>query len=53
LCRIVATAGVSLAVFFTGLLLVYIFYLKLGWSPRRSAGSMPSPPAARYHRLSN
>src|ERR1700686_4712662 len=33
LCRIVATAGVSLPVFFTGLLLVYIFYFKLGWSP--------------------
>src|SRR5450631_220069 len=30
---IVATAGVSLPVFFTGLLLVYIFYFKLGWSP--------------------
>jgi ABC-type dipeptide/oligopeptide/nickel transport system permease component len=33
LCRIVATAGVSLPVFFTGLLLVYIFYFILGWSP--------------------
>jgi peptide/nickel transport system permease protein len=32
-CRIVATAGVSLPVFFTGLLLVYFFYFKLGWSP--------------------
>jgi peptide/nickel transport system permease protein len=32
-CRVVATAGVSLPVFFTGLLLVYIFYFKLGWSP--------------------
>jgi ABC-type dipeptide/oligopeptide/nickel transport system permease component len=32
-CRIVATAGVSLPVFFTGLLLVYIFYFILGWSP--------------------
>jgi peptide/nickel transport system permease protein len=33
LCRIVATAGVSLPVFFTGLLLVYVFYFLLGWSP--------------------
>ena len=33
LCRIVATAGVSLPVFFTGLLLVYVFYYVLGWSP--------------------
>ena len=32
-CRIVATAGVSLPVFFTGLLLVYVFYYLLGWSP--------------------
>jgi ABC-type dipeptide/oligopeptide/nickel transport system permease component len=33
LCRIIATAGVSLPVFFTGLLLVYLFYFVLGWSP--------------------
>jgi ABC-type dipeptide/oligopeptide/nickel transport system permease component len=33
LCRMVATAGVSLPVFFTGLLLVYVFYFNLGWSP--------------------
>ena len=33
LCRTVATAGVSLPVFFTGLLLVYVFYFLLGWSP--------------------
>jgi peptide/nickel transport system permease protein len=32
-CRMVATAGVSLPVFFTGLLLVYFFYYILGWSP--------------------
>jgi len=32
-CRIVTTAGVSLPVFFTGLLLVYVFYYILGWSP--------------------
>ena len=32
-CRIVATAGVSLPVFFTGLLLVYVFYYLIGWAP--------------------
>jgi peptide/nickel transport system permease protein len=32
-CRIVATGGVSLPVFFTGLLLVYLFYFQLGWAP--------------------
>ena len=33
LCRGVATAGVSLPVFFSGLLLVYVFYFLLQWSP--------------------
>jgi ABC-type dipeptide/oligopeptide/nickel transport system permease component len=33
LCRIIVTTGVSLPVFFTGLLLVYLFYFQLGWSP--------------------
>ncbi|ONG53178.1 peptide ABC transporter permease [Pseudoroseomonas deserti] len=32
-CRILVTGGVSLPVFFTGLLLVYVFYFLLGWSP--------------------
>ena len=32
-CRVVATAGVSLPVFFTGLILVYVFYYQLGWAP--------------------
>ncbi len=32
-CRLIATAGVSLPVFFTGLLLVYVFYYLLGWAP--------------------
>ena len=32
-CRIITTAGVSLPVFFTGLLLVYVLYYLLGWAP--------------------
>ena len=32
-CRVISTAGVSLPVFFTGLILVYVFYYLLGWSP--------------------
>jgi ABC-type dipeptide/oligopeptide/nickel transport system permease component len=32
-CRVLTTAGVSLPVFFTGLILVYVFYYILGWSP--------------------
>ncbi|KQT57602.1 peptide ABC transporter permease [Methylobacterium sp. Leaf456] len=32
-CRVVTTAGVSLPVFFTGLLFVYLFYYLLGWAP--------------------
>ncbi len=32
-CRIISTAGVSLPVFFTGLILVYVFYYQLGWAP--------------------
>ena len=32
-CRVAATAGVSLPTFFTGLLLAYVFYFLLGWAP--------------------
>src|SRR5947209_62304 len=32
-CRVISTAGVSLPVFFTGLLLLYFFYYRLGWAP--------------------
>jgi peptide/nickel transport system permease protein len=33
LCRIVVTAGVSLPTFFTGILLIYVFYYLLGIAP--------------------
>lgn len=33
LCRMVVTAGVSLPTFFTGLLLIYVFYFLLGIAP--------------------
>lgn len=33
LCRLVVTAGVSLPTFFTGILLIYIFYYLLGIAP--------------------
>ncbi|MBS0241602.1 MAG: ABC transporter permease [Proteobacteria bacterium] len=32
-CRLITTAGVSLPVFFTGLILVYVFYYRLGVAP--------------------
>jgi ABC-type dipeptide/oligopeptide/nickel transport system permease component len=32
-CRVISTAGVSLPVFFTGLILVYVLYYLLGWAP--------------------
>jgi peptide/nickel transport system permease protein len=48
-CRIVATAGVSLPTFFTGLLLIFVFYFLLGLAPA-PVGRLPSfmrpPPAA-------
>lgn len=46
-CRVMVTAGVSMPVFFTGLLLVYVFYYLLGWAPS-PLGRLPflysSPP---------
>ena len=48
LCRMLATAGVSLPTFFTGLLLAYVFYFLLGLAPPpvgRLDVALPSPPA--------
>jgi peptide/nickel transport system permease protein len=47
LCRVLATAGVSLPTFFTGLLLAYVFYFLLGVAPSplgRLDVSFPPPP---------
>jgi ABC-type dipeptide/oligopeptide/nickel transport system permease component len=53
LCRTVATAGVSLPVFFTGLVLVYVFYFLLGWSPapvgRLDAYAAAPPPHTGFY----
>jgi peptide/nickel transport system permease protein len=47
-CRVLVTAGVSLPVFFTGLVLVYVFYFLLGWAPAPLGrlDAFASPPAA-------
>jgi peptide/nickel transport system permease protein len=48
LCRLLATAGVSLPTFFTGLLLAYVFYFLLGIAPSplgRIDVSLPAPPS--------
>jgi hypothetical protein len=39
LCRVIATAGVSLTVFFTGLSLIYVFYYLIGWAPSDASTS--------------
>ena len=45
LCRLVSTAGVSLPVFFTGLLLSFVFYFLLGWAPPPLGRIDPYTPA--------
>jgi peptide/nickel transport system permease protein len=45
--RVLTTAGVSLPTFFTGILLVYVFYYLLGWVPSptgRLDSLFPTPP---------
>ncbi|WP_075222146.1 ABC transporter permease [Acuticoccus yangtzensis] len=32
-CRVLVTTGVSMPTFFTGILLIYVFYYLLGWAP--------------------
>ena len=49
LCRIVTTAGVSLPVFFTGLLFAYVFYYLLQWAPAPTRPARRVPLAAHRH----
>jgi peptide/nickel transport system permease protein len=52
-CRVIATAGVSLPVFFTGLILIYVFYYHLGWAPpplgRLDIFFSPPPPVTGFY----
>ena len=46
--RVLGTAGVAMPTFFTGLLLLHVFYFVLGWAPPpfgRLSTFMPAPPA--------
>lgn len=53
LCRFVVTAGVSLPTFFTGLVLVYVFYYLLGIAPtplgRIDIVSLPPPHVTGFY----
>ena len=53
LCRALVTAGVSLPTFFTGILLVYVFYFLLGWAPspigRLDFAYLPPPPVTGFY----
>jgi ABC-type dipeptide/oligopeptide/nickel transport system permease component len=49
LVRIIGTAGVAMPTFFTGLLLLHIFYFELGWAPAplgRLSSFVTAPPRA-------
>src|SRR5260370_22425828 len=52
-CRVVTTAGVSLPIFFTGLLLVYVFYYLTGIAPaplgRLDVFSSPPPQCSGFY----
>ncbi len=52
-CRVISTAGVSLPVFFTGLILLYVFYYLLGWAPpplgRLDVFYSPPPPVTGFY----
>ena len=53
--RVLTTVGVSLPTFFTGLILVYVFYFLLGWAPpplgRLDVFAFPPPPVTGFYLL--
>jgi peptide/nickel transport system permease protein len=55
LCRIVATAGVSLPTFFTGIALLFVFYYLLGWAPapigRLDFAHLPPPTVTGFYTI--
>jgi peptide/nickel transport system permease protein len=54
-CRVFATAGVSLPTFFTGIVLVFVFYYLLGWVPapvgRLDFAFLPPPSITGFYTL--
>jgi dipeptide transport system permease protein len=55
LCRMLATSGVSMPVFFAGLLWIWLFYYMLGWAPaplgRLDVFSSPPPHVTGFYTL--
>lgn len=53
LCRLLTTSGVCLPTFFTGLVLIYVFYYLLGWAPapmgRLDLFSSPPPDISGFY----
>jgi peptide/nickel transport system permease protein len=53
--RVLSTAGVSLPIFFSGLLFVYVFYYLLGWAPaplgRLDSVISPPPPVTGFYSM--
>ena len=47
--RILALLGVSVPVFFTGILLILVFSVKLNWFPTIGAGDLDRPGSVLYH----
>jgi peptide/nickel transport system permease protein len=53
LVRVIATVGVAIPTFFTGLMLLHVFYFDLGWAPaplgRLSSFAVPPPRVSGFY----